>query len=71
MSGSSTRSNDLVLDQVDQRDHALDRVRIAVVSWSRAPVGDRADETAAFLYLAVEVAGGEGVDLDQIDLLVG
>ena len=59
----------LVLDQVDQRDHAFDRVRIAVVLGIGAPVGHGTDETAALLDLAIEVSGRERVDLDQLDLL--
>ena len=61
----------LVLDQVDERDHAFDRVRIAVVLGIGAPVGHGTDEPTALLDLAIEVSGRERVDLDQLDLAVG
>jgi hypothetical protein len=62
--------HDPVLDQVDQRDHALDRMRVAVVLGVAAPIGDGADQPPALLDLAIEIAGGERIDLDQFDLVV-
>jgi hypothetical protein len=63
--------NDFVLDQVDQRDHAFDRVRVAVVLGVLAPIGHAADEAAAFFNVAVEVPRRERIDLNQLDVLVG
>ena len=62
--------DDLVLDQVDERDHALDRMGIAIVLDILAPIGHGADEPAALLHLAVEIAGRERIDLNQLDVLI-
>ena len=43
---------------------------IAVVLEVLAPIGNGADEPAAFLGLPVEVSGRERIDLDQLNLLV-
>ena len=62
--------NHPVLDQIDERDHAFNRMRIAVVLAVRAPVRNRADQPAALFDLAVEIARGERVHLDQFDVVV-
>ena len=62
--------DDFVLDQVDERDHAFDRVRIAIVLDILAPVGHGADQPAALLHLAVEIAGRKRIDLNQLDVLI-
>ncbi len=62
--------NDFVLDQIDQRDHAFDRMGVAVILGVLAPVGNRADEPTPFLHLAIEIARGERVDLDQFDVCI-
>ena len=61
--------DDPVLDQIDQRDHAFDRMGVAIVLDVLAPIGNRADQPAALLDLAIEIAGRERIDLDQFDVL--
>ena len=60
----------LVLDQVDERDHAFDRVRVAIVLDIRAPVGNGADQPSALLHLAIEITGRKRIDLNQLDVLI-
>ena len=60
--------NHPILDQVDQGNHAFDRVGVAVVLGVGPPVRDGADQTSPFLDLAVEIASRERVDLDELDV---
>ena len=62
--------DDLVLDQIDQRDHAFDRVGITIVLDIPAPKAHPADEPAALLDVAVEIAGRERINLNQFDIRI-
>ena len=68
--GLVDQMDDPVLDQVDERDHAFDRVRIAIVLEVLAPVGHGTDQPAALLHLPVEIAGRKRIDLNQLDVLI-
>ena len=68
--GLVDQMDDFVLDQIDERDHAFDRVRVAIVLEIPAPVGHGADQPAALLHLPVEIAGRKRVDLNQLDVLI-
>ena len=63
--------DDLAADQVDDGDHALDRMGVAVILKVLAEKADSAHDAGAALELKIEEARGERIDLDQLDILVG
>ena len=60
-----------VLDQVDDRHHVLDRPAISIRFLRVAQVGDRLERAVIVLPGGAKVSARPGVDLDQLDLLVG
>ena len=62
--------DDLALDQVDHRDHTLDRMSVGVVLLEGPVIGDGAQDPAPLVGLEIEIARRDRIDLDQVDLAV-
>ena len=60
--------DDLAVLDVDGDDHALDRMRVAVVGRGVTHVGDDADQTPVTLALDAEVARRPRVELEAVEV---